>query len=349
MIDILGTQETEEYQAAKLLRSLVAEAWPDVDQSAGDRVYIIPAAKCYGQQVQDIDLVVICKLRKPKPLPRLQWMTEAKQVLSFVLTVEIKGHHGSHIEFEGPKVFVRYAGALRKDASEQSHKQKYALLGYLNSNKVARPHVVNLLWLTSFSKQNLPDSVHNVLGAGSDWNDFLVAIAEAQHDHLSKPGINLLSAFTQTNTNRYLDQVIHVFTRRIVDTPLDRKRVERITKRLIDDQQYASKLGTQLLIFRGRGGTGKTITLARLAHDLYNDRSQRSLILTYNLTLVADIKRTLAIVGVPYDRDGPVVAVQSVYSFMLNLMKDAGLIPVITEDALNRYDELLPALVELSC
>src|SRR5690606_11154749 len=123
---------------------------------------------------------------------------------------------------------------------------------------------------------------------------FLVAIAESQKDYLSRPQTSLMSAFTQANPERYLGRVIDVLTKRIVDTPLDRKRVERITKRLIDDQQYASKLGTQLLIFRGRGGTGKTITLARLAHDLYSDRISRSLILTYNLTLVSDIKRTLA-------------------------------------------------------
>jgi superfamily II DNA or RNA helicase len=56
-------------------------------------------------------------------------------------------------------------------------------------------------------------------------------------------------------------------------------------------------LGQQLLVFRGRGGSGKTIRLLRLAKDLY-DNGKRVLLLTFNKALVADIRRLLVLLGI---------------------------------------------------
>lgn len=56
-------------------------------------------------------------------------------------------------------------------------------------------------------------------------------------------------------------------------------------------------MGQQLLVFRGRGGSGKTIRLLRLAKDLYNN-GKRVLLLTFNKALVADIRRLLVLLGI---------------------------------------------------
>ena len=349
MIEIFGSSSTSEYYAATRLKELIAEEWPDVAESTKDRVCLIPAVKCFGQSVQDVDILVIGRLRKPRALPKLPWMNHEKFLLSFVLAIEVKAHREESVTFEGNKVFVRYSGGLRKDATEQSFKQRFSVLEYLKKNLSRKPPMVlNLIWLTSFPHSKVPRAVtHNVLGNGARWVDFLTTIAGLEQEWLSKPGINLVQAFPQANQDQLLNEVIDVFTKRVESTPLDRMKVERITKRILDDQIYSKKLGEQLLIFRGRGGTGKTIRLIRLAYEIFEDRSARTLLLTYNLSLVSDIKRTLSIIGVPADSDGPVMRVVSVQKFMLDLMVDAGIIPRITDDALGRYDVLLQELAQL--
>lgn len=350
MIEIHGTSDTPEYHAAIRLKNLIVEEWPDVEESTRDRICLIPAVKCFGQAVQDVDILVIGRLGKPRALPMLPWMNRTEKfLLSFVLAVEVKAHREESVIFEGNKVFVRYSGGLRKDATEQSFKQQFSVIEYLKKNLNFKPPFVrNLIWLTSYPSSSLPRSpTHNVLGSGSRWVDFLATIAGLEEEWLSKPKVNIVQAFPQAKQDQLINEVIEVFTKKVVSTPLDRLRVERITRRILDDQKFGKKLGEQLLIFRGRGGTGKTIRLIRLAYEIFEDRSARTLLLTYNLSLVSDIKRTLSIIGVPADSDGPVMRVVSVQKFMLDLMVDAGIIPKITDDALVRYESLLQELFQL--
>lgn len=63
-------------------------------------------------------------------------------------------------------------------------------------------------------------------------------------------------------------------------------------------QEYHKNLGNQMLVFRGRGGTGKTYNLLRLSHDIYKNYGGRVIILTYNNALAADIKRLFAIMQI---------------------------------------------------
>lgn len=350
MIEIFGSTDTPEYHAAKRLMTLITEEWPDVADSTKDRICLIPAVKCFGQNVQDVDILVIGRLHRPRALPMQKWMegTE-KRLLSFVLAIEVKAHRESSVAFEGGKVFVNYSGGLRKDATEQSFKQRFSVTEYLKKHlSVKPPMVLNLIWLTSFPSGSLPNSpTHNALGAGSRWIDFLSTIVSLQEQWLSRPDSNLVQAFPQKYQDKFIDDVIDVFGKGVTSTPMDRLKVERVTRRIIEDQQYAQKLGDQLLIFRGRGGTGKTIRLIRLGYALFEERSARTLLLTYNLSLVSDIKRTLSIIGVAADSDGPVMRVLSVQKFMLDLMVDAGIIHHISVEDLDNYDQLLCALFQL--
>ena len=350
MIEVFGTSDTPEYHAACRLKHLIIDEWPDIELSSRDRICLIPAVKCFGQNVQDVDILVIGRLGRPRALPMLPWMNRTEKfLLSFVLAIEVKAHREESVSFEGGKVFVRYSGGLRKDATEQSFKQQFSVIEYLKKNLSFKPPIVrNLIWLTSFPSSDLPRSpTHNVLGNGSRWVDFLATVAGLEQEWLTKPKVNIVQAFPQTKQDQLINEVIDVFTREVVSTPLDRLKVERITKRILEDQVYGKKLGEQLLVFRGRGGTGKTIRLIRLAYEIFEERSARTLLLTYNLSLVSDIKRTLSIIGVPVDSDGPVMRVVSVQKFMLDLMVDAGIIHRISDDALERYESLLHELLQL--
>ncbi len=216
--------------------TLITEEWPDVATSDSDRICLIPAVKCFGQNVQDIDILVIGRLLKPKPFPLQPWMKgQQKLLLSFVVAIEVKAHRESSVVFEGGKVFVKYSHGLRKDASEQSHKQRFAAFEYLKKNlSVTPPMILNLIWLTSFPSISIPRSpTHNVVGAGSNWLDFLSTMVGLQEEWLSKPDRNLLQAFSQKYQDKFIDDVISVFTKTVAATPMDGLKVERNLSRKV--------------------------------------------------------------------------------------------------------------------
>ena len=95
--------------------------------------------------------------------------------------------------------------------------------------------------------------------------------------------------------------------------------MEKITKRLIKDQKYGDSIGKKLLVIAGRAGTGKTVKLLRFSYDLARNHGKRCLILTYNLALVSDIKRLLALCRMPDDVDGYSVNIETLHKFFYEL------------------------------
>src|SRR5690606_17354224 len=81
----------------------------------------------------------------------------------------------------------------------------------------------------------------------------------------------------------------------------------------------------QRIHLRGNGGTGKTILLLQSAYDAFVDRGVRSLVLTYNTALAADIQRTLALMGVPSDGEAGGITIRTVMSFMYSWLNRLGL------------------------
>ena len=107
------------------------------------------------------------------------------------------------------------------------------------------------------------------------------------------------------------------------------------------------KLGEQLLIIRGRGGTGKTVRLIQIANQAYEENGLRSLILTYNKALVADISRTLAIQGIKNISGGKGIAVKTIHSFLRTWMVSLGVIDKRADDFLDRYEDHKLTTLEL--
>lgn len=53
------TDTSSESDAARLLGSLACEEYPDIENSSDIVLEIIPNVQCYGQNPQDIDLLVL--------------------------------------------------------------------------------------------------------------------------------------------------------------------------------------------------------------------------------------------------------------------------------------------------
>lgn len=322
MIEVLGPVDSREHEAAQSLRDIIAEEWTDAE-SKNVRIKIVAEAQCYGQEVRDIDLLLAAEVNGKHSIASPQRDRQRAYLRNLCLTIEVKGHSSQNVRFRGNQVEVRYNNKWH-DASDQSEKQQRSVRGYLERNSALGkpPYVVNLVWLRNVPKQELPSGEHNILGSNSTWKDFVRCVAIAQrpfkNDKTDRYEITALSA------RNFAERVASPFSERMQPSKLDRTKMERVTEKVLSGQQYEEKLGDQLLIFRGRGGTGKTVRLLRLAHDLYQ-RGERVLILTYNLALVADIKRLLALMGISDEVANKAIEIRTVHSFLYRLLDQDGL------------------------
>lgn len=86
-----------------------------------------------------------------------------------------------------------------------------------------------------------------------------------------------------------------------------------------------------MVIISGKAGTGKTIRLLKIACDIAINKGARCLILTYNLALVSDIKRSLALAEIPDGIDEYTVNITTLHKFMYELFFGFG-IGVVTKE-----------------
>lgn len=335
MITIQGDESTPEYQHALRLQELISQHWQHAAAApeSQSKIVIIAGAKCYGQRVVDIDLVVLINNYRWRdyPTPSIGSIPDKTvYVHSLCLVVEIKQHQPDQVIFEGNRVAVTYRRENQThNASEQSFQQRTSLRKYIERNGLEAPYVINLIWLSNMPTAMLPNNIHNIVGSDATWEGWLRCVQHSRQPfrfNYGNPPAYQLRAGGQEVTQQ-MDQVMQLLAKRIEVSPLDRKRIERIVKGAIQSEVtgYEKKLGEQLLVFRGRGGTGKTIRLLQLAYKLYNERAARVLILSYNHTLISDIRRTFMIMNISDPLEDRSIVVNTVHSLIGNLLNSFGL------------------------
>ena len=327
------TQSNAETEAAEILGRLASDAYPQLERSNQIVLEIFPSVQCYGQKTQDIDLLVFfADYRSEQQLSKTK---NGRLVHSFCAAIEVKGHNPESVRFNGANCSVTYNGE-RHDVSSQSEKQKHSVRKYIerNSKNGRAPWITNLIWLTRLPKSAIPVIESNILGSDSTWVDFVEAISLLQ-------GTNNRAILQTFSARSYLFEVSSIFSRRIEASKIDRKRLEVITKSVLDRsrQQYAAKIGQQLLIFRGRGGTGKTVRLIRIAYQAYDESGLRVLLLTYNKALVSDLRRLLALLGVQDAIGEGSIAVKTIHSFMYEWLLALGVLQQSQNDFLSNYEK----------
>jgi hypothetical protein len=253
------------------------------------------------------------------------------------MIIEIKDHPPDSVRFVGTQVEVRYHDRWH-NVTEQNYKQRYAVKGYLESQNIKPPFIVNLIWLRNVPDSHLPRPPHNLFGQDASWDTILERFRRN-----TRPFWHAPSQAMRSYAGGDMPRAIQAFSavRKPQPTHIEDQKIKGVIRssQTSNVPSYVTKLGTQLLIIQGRGGTGKTATLLKLAHLLYEHRHARVLILTYNRALVADIRRLLALLDVRDDVTQQSIAVQTAHSFFFQLMRGFGVIPAPCNDFLDRYEE----------
>ena len=333
-VEIRGKRETAEYAAGQKLRAIFTDGLP---KHATGHIVILAGATLFGQPIKDVDLIAYGNISGFKK--KLRFRDQEDTLISgdvfinnFCMCFETKRHTARDVVLDGLVLKVQYNGKLH-DVTYQSEKQKYALKNFIEDRThQPPPYICNFIWLTGVSPKSLQELVGNDESAKTRHNylpssfslTWLFQLVAIQHKPYKIPQKDhyICNAVTKDRDIHEYDicAALNLFTEmRKTAGDLTRKKLEKISQRLLKDQNYADAIGKKLLVVSGRAGTGKTIKLLRLAYDLARNHGNRCLILTYNLALVSDIKRLLALQRMPDDVDSYSVNIGTLHKFFYEL------------------------------
>ena len=351
MIQVIGPEDREETRYAHRLAAMFREAFPGIEDGP-ELIKIASCAKVFGGRVQDVDLVVLVRLNGRRFRPRRRVLIDAADgqrehlgeiaLRNLVLTIELKSHDPQGVRFDGLGVSVRY-GVDWKSATEQAVEQMHAFLGDCEQRLGNRPRVVNLVALQNVEDAQLPRRPHNIIAGDQSLGSILTTISEMRQPWLAGGNIPTLSCCNDDLAERI--ERLPIFTP-LQPTRLDRRRMERLAQRAPQLDALEGDLGQQAFILRGHGGTGKTSLLLNLAARAYQDRAARSLLLTYNQALAADLRRLMALTAVPGSDDQGGIRVETVMTLVGRVLQRFDLLRE-DEDLLAEYSARARTLAEL--
>lgn len=344
-IKIKGNKETNEFKDALALKEIFESEFRNA-QIDGE-ILILCNATLFGQSTKDIDLIAIGKFKKyherikaksKSPDGELEQKIRTVFINDFCFVFETKRHRATDIRLDGLTLSVKY-NKKRSDVTTQSENQKYSLTNFFKDRINFSPYICNFIWLRNVSW----DSIKNLLGDNKNIHDkhnylpnsfgmgFLIQLACIQSTPWTSKdkrtgdlkGYSTFRCLRRSQEFDFdeIDRIFDLF-KRVKDGTgeLTRKKIARITRKFLNEQQYAKSIGEKLIVISGRAGTGKTIKLLSIACDLATHQGSRSLILTYNHALVSDIKRTLALSEIPDGIDDYTVNISTLHKFFYELV-----------------------------
>jgi hypothetical protein len=335
VIEVIGEPGSSEHQTALLIRDALAKAWRGIDTSPPEEehVKIASSIKLSGQKVSDVDVVVAGLFRTKRYIvPRSNAKdTEGNSIVgtkvrvrSFIIAVEVKDQSSGAMRIEAGAVKVRYHDGW-KSATDQNDAQAHALKGHFRDTIGGNPWVyrcVALLGIPELPRlRGIQQPPAGAVPSNFDALQFLMAAASVLGIRKNGGDHVISSGSDELIENVLADGLFQ----ELKPSTLDRKRMDRIGSRPQLARELGTLLGNQRVHLRGHGGTGKTILLLQAAYEAFVERGIRSLVLTYNTALAADIQRTIALMGIPSDGDAGGITVQTVMSFMYSWLGHLGL------------------------
>lgn len=335
MIEITGVAEGDEYAAAKRLERRIIDLWPDLARSRTDTVRIFVGLKMHGQKLEDLDLVVVGSFESARDFDP-EWKFYAREgeaftpkaarVRNFALVIEVKSHDATRVRFENTAAFVRYVrnGVESWECvTEKNRTQMFEFKKWLDRFGLDHVHVQNLVLFTGLKERDLPTRPHVCIASDTSFERLLNVLGQVAGPREADRRVTL-SYGSEDAFARLLAEHSPLFAT-LEPTPLDRRRMDLIAKSALPDA-WLEDLGERQVLLKGRGGVGKTVILLQMAYRAFDQSGQRSLVLTFNKALVADMRRTMSLLGVPRSVEAGGVAIETVHGFIGRLMLKLGVI-----------------------
>jgi hypothetical protein len=343
-VKIIGQIETPEYNAGLQLKKMFQEEIPETTESG--HILIATNVTLFGQEVKDIDIVVLGKFGKGfyknlkfRPQDEDEFKVNNVYFNSFCIVIELKSHLKEDICFNNlSHLLVSYNNKYH-DVTYQSEKQKYSLLRYFkNFEDIGySPYIVNLIWLNKLISSDLFSLAgrkeHNYLPSNFkiEWLLQLLCVQKKPYLNSYIEGREFFTFSAHKNLSNgdfsNFEKAFNLFAEVKSNAGnITRQHFERLNKKILKSQNYADAIlnrqeNGKFVIFSGRAGTGKTVKLLTIASDLCVNHGYRCLILTFNFALVADLRRTLTLAGIPDSAGEESVRITTLYKFFIDLLE----------------------------
>jgi hypothetical protein len=322
MIRLHAVSPENELRVAQRLADSISLAWPEIAASTHDFVDVLVGIRT----PTDVDILVIVDLAKPHeiaPHPRrMGGLSPAASVRQAFFAIEVKQLDRDCYNRIGNQLFPVYDGRQESRSVAAQARDAAHGLGQFARQRGFDPFVYSVAWLTDVHESDLRDIEPMVLGAEANWLDLLDVAAQQSIGALERPSPNM-SVAVRIIRERFLT------TRK--ESSRDRARVERLSRDLASRatvDELVQRAGKRQICLVGRGGSGKTTSLALLAARLA-ESGNRVLILTFHLTLRSDIAHLVASLSrkaaIPEDR----IQVETMMSFVLSALGALGVAPPV--------------------
>lgn len=317
-IEILGPDGTSEHSNAILLKTALISSVPEL---ANPRLRLAIIPQVFAQN-REIDCVLV--FEDVRPAEQMFCTSQGVPVSSFVACVEVKNHSSDAVRFHGTHLEVQY-GDTWHDATAQAYSQVWALKNFQRFAHKAKARrnktfVQSVIWLPRVSAETFIGSPtkgrSKVLFADLSWQQLIDGF---EVNSVQSKVQTLVQAYKDSQHHSY-ESLVQALTAKVHPTRLDLIRINALTQKRFDavKQDYVRDLGSGLLMFRGRAGTGKTFALIQMAIHLAR-QGKRTRIVTYNHGLISDIARAMTIIRDRHPDISPVPAVETRWMLMREL------------------------------
>jgi len=352
VIEIIGDEGTTEYEAAVSIGEAIKQMWRGVETSlpSTDNIRIAANVKISGYKVSDIDVVVFGNLHRPRNFIPVRVLRDDRgaqvaqrpvAVANFVIAVEVKDHDETRVHISGNRIDVKYlrgGSSGWKSATDQNVAQVHALKAYLEDLGISA-FVFGSVFMRGLSGLRMPGAI----SSGFDGPGLFTAVAGVHPLRNTARGYELRSVAGPSG--RQVGEA-PIF-RTLIPSALDRKKMDAIVNHTPECDEIVAGLGSTMVHLRGRGGTGKTILMLQAARRAFESGGKRSLVLTYNHALAADIRRLLALLRVPADVEQGGISVETVMGFMCGWFKKLGVSQEEEEFSGEQYESNCKSALEL--
>ena len=355
-IRVIGKEDnSDEYRAALYLQQILNDSIPS--NAVGD-IILYPSATLWGQNVKDIDLLMIGQLESCEV--KCKFFTDNKEevvdnvkIENFCIPIEIKSHSIDGISRQGTDWYVNYS-TRQHNVTKQSNEQKISVMRFFENTLQTSMYVTNLIWFYEISKTELNGMLNvdgkkiisNVFSKEISFKELMQLILWQKRPFRTGKKYIYNAAFDGCDIKRIQQSLSFFAKEKKISGDLTRKRVEMITNSDFRDKLITNDDSGKLSIYRGRAGTGKTVGLIQTAIKLVDEEEARVLLLTYNKALVSDIRRLFALADLPDMFDVKCVAIKTLHSYFFKLVNTCLYDGKLHGDTfINKYDQYLKELL----
>lgn len=351
-----------ERRAAQFIEDAICKKFPAFEDDPNQEIKFVYEVVLNKGNVESTDFLMIGKFRNPLEIKfsypisftdnttKEIYKYKRASIENFIAVIEVKDHSGPALRMNANSNDLEVkTHDVWRSATEQNKQQLHCYQNQIKerSNGIHSPFITRFTLLSNQSKEDSREFADHefIRFYDNSAEEFLWAICQRllsgknRAPKTIKDSAIIFSASNRTIDYCYDGKWIPQFKEA---SKLDIAKMNLIASEL-KPKWWFEDVGKRMVEFRGLGGTGKTVKLLQIAHDLYKETQADVLLLTYNHALVIGVNRTMHQMDIPLHGNhspGGIIA-KSCMSFFWEILVSSGYISPEDKDEIEKNNSKL--------